>query len=247
MRPCDHAVRRHLARRRPDPRRDGLVVLADGDLAMVAGPTAATTTREDALAYRPDRRAGRLGRGRAALPLRHHRRGRRRGACPAARARRRRGPPGCRRWRGVPSSRSGPLPPEADGDRAESGAEHLGRLVSRSRLLNAAEGELGDLLTGRCRVVRRLAGHEELKLSCLVERPSVEPVRSVLRGVGLHPGGPGGLGDRTVGAVQLRGGRRGRGGGPVTGDSRLGGPSRVVEPGSRPTPSRWSGGWSSSS
>ena len=30
---------------------DGLVVLADGDLAMVAGPTPATTNREDALSY----------------------------------------------------------------------------------------------------------------------------------------------------------------------------------------------------
>jgi hypothetical protein len=47
-------------------------------------------------------------------------------------------------------------------------------------VLDVAEGELGDLLTGRCRVVRRLTGHEELKLSCLVERVSVERVRSVL-------------------------------------------------------------------
>jgi hypothetical protein len=71
-------------------------------------------------------------------------------------------------------------PPSADGERPVSGAEHLGRLVSRSRRLDGAEGELGDLLSGRCRVVRRLAGHHELKLSCLVERARVEPVRSVL-------------------------------------------------------------------
>jgi hypothetical protein len=158
---------------------DGLVVLADGDLAMVAGPTPAITTREDALSY--GRTVEQVASAVDVLPFRYGTTAadaqeardllREHGSAWAARL---------QKVEGCAELAIRAAPPEADGNRADSGAEHLSRLVSRSRLLNAAEGELSELLTGRCRVVRRLAGHEELKLSCLVERASVEPARSVL-------------------------------------------------------------------
>jgi len=158
----------------------GLDLLADGDLAMVVGPAAATTTRHDALTF--GRTVERIAWAVDVLPFRYGTTAadadearallREHGSAWAARL---------QKVEGCAELAIRAVPPAADEMRAESGAEHLGRLVSRSRLLNAAEGELGDLLTGRCRVVRRLAGHEELKLSCLVERASAEPVRSVLQ------------------------------------------------------------------
>ena len=158
---------------------DGLVVLADGDLAMVAGPTPATTNRGDALSY--GRTVEQVASSADVLPFRY---GTTVADTDEARALlREHGSAWVARLQKVEGCAELAIratPPAPDQERAESGAEHLGRLVSRSRLLNAAEGELGDLLTGRCRVVRRLAGHEDLKLSCLVERPSVERVRSVL-------------------------------------------------------------------
>lgn len=158
---------------------DGLVVLADGDLAMVAGPTPDTTTRDDALSY--GKTVEHVASAADVLPFRYGTTAtdadearallREHGSAWAARL---------QKVEGCAELAIRAAPPEADGKRAESGAEHLSRLVSRSRLLDVAEGELGELLTGRCRVVRRLAGHQELKLSCLVERSSVESVRSVL-------------------------------------------------------------------
>jgi hypothetical protein len=163
----------------PDLGEDGLAVLADGDLAMVVGPAQGTTSREDALSY--GRTVEQVASAVDVLPFRYgttvadtdEARAllRERGSAWAARL---------QKVEGCAELAIRATPPAPDQERAESGAEHLGRLVSRSRLLNAAEGELGELLTGRCRVVRRLAGHEDLKLSCLVERTSVEPVRSVL-------------------------------------------------------------------
>ena len=158
----------------------GLDLLADGDVAMVVGPTPPTTSREEALAF--GRTVERIALAVDVLPfrygttvadadearalLREH------GSAWAARLQK---VEGCAEL----AIRAAPAP--AAEQPAESGADHLNRLVSRSRQLDVAEGEVSDLLAGRCRVVRRLARHEELKLSCLVERPSVEPVRSVLR------------------------------------------------------------------
>ena len=160
---------------------DGLVVLTDGDLAMVAGSAPATTTREDALAF--GRTVEQVASAVDVLPFRY---GTTVADADEARALLREHGSGwaarLQKVEGCAELAIRAVPPAADENRAESGAEHLGRLVSRSRLLSAAQGELGDLLTGRCRVVRRLAGHEELKLSCLVERASAEPVRSVLQG-----------------------------------------------------------------
>ena len=157
---------------------DGLVLLADGDLAMVVGPAPAVTTREDALAHA--RIVEQVASAADVLPIRYGTTAtdtdearallREHGSAWAARLQK---VEGCAEL-AIRAS------PEADEPRAGSGAEHLGRLVSRSRTLNAVEGELGDLLTGRCRVVRRLAGHDELRLSCLVERDIVERVRSTL-------------------------------------------------------------------
>jgi len=158
---------------------DGLAVLAHGDLAMVVGPAPTTTTQEDALSY--GRTVEQVAAAADVLPFRYgttatdadearallHDRG----SAWAARL---------QKVEGCAELAIRAAPPEADGERTESGTEHLSRLVSRNRLLDVAEGELGDLLSGRCRVVRRLAGHQELKLSCLVERASVEPVRSLL-------------------------------------------------------------------
>jgi Gas vesicle synthesis protein GvpL/GvpF len=157
----------------------GHEVLTDGDLAMVVGPTPPATSREDALVF--GRTVERIASGVDVLPFRYgttvadtdEARGllHEHSAAWAARLQK---VAGCAELalRAAPS----PLPPE----RAESGTNHLHRLVSRSRQLDVAEGEVSELLTGRCRVVRRLVGHEVLKLSCLVERHSVEPVRSVL-------------------------------------------------------------------
>jgi Gas vesicle synthesis protein GvpL/GvpF len=158
---------------------DGLVLLADGELAIVAGPAQGTTTRDDALAHGriveqvasaadvlPIRYGTTAADADEALALLHEH-----GSAWAARL---------QKVEGCAEVAIRAAPPAANRERAESGSEHLARLVSRSRLLNAAEGELGELLTGRCRVVRRLAGHEELKLSCLVERSTVDAVRSVL-------------------------------------------------------------------
>lgn len=158
----------------------GLDLLADGELAMIVGPTPPTSSREDALAF--GRTVERIASSVDVLPfrygttvadadearvlLREH------GGAWAARLQK---VEGCAEL-AIRAAR-----PPADEQRAESGADHLNRLVSRSRELDAAEGEVSELLAGRCRVVRRLAHHDELKLSCLVERPSVEPVRSVLR------------------------------------------------------------------
>jgi Gas vesicle synthesis protein GvpL/GvpF len=158
---------------------DGLALLADGDLAMVVGPAQGTTSRDDALAH--GRIVEQVASAVDVLPIRY-------GATAAdtdeARAllRENRSAWAARlqKVEGCAEIAIRAAPPVADAERAESGAEHLNRLVSRTRLLDVAEAELGDLLTGRCRVVRRLAGHEELKLSCLVERARVEPVRSVL-------------------------------------------------------------------
>ena len=58
-------------------------------------------------------------------------------------------------------------PPEAG---SRSGAAHLNGLVSRSRRLDAAERDLSVAVADRCRDLRRLPGHERLRLSCLVER-----------------------------------------------------------------------------
>ncbi len=157
----------------------GLDLLAEGDLAMVVGPTPPITSREDALAF------GNTVEGIASavdvLPFRYgttvadadearallseH------GGAWAARL---------QKVEGCAELAIRAAPPPAAEHAAESGTDHLHRLVSRNQQLDVAEGEVGDVLAGRCRVVRRLAGHEELRLSCLVERACVEPVRSVL-------------------------------------------------------------------
>ena len=163
----------------PDLGEDELGVLADGDLAMVVGPAPATTSREDALAH--GRIVEEVASAVDVLPIRYGTT-----ATDTDEARsllREHGPAWAARLQKVEGCAELAIrvaPSAADEVRAASGAEHLAQLVSRSRLLNAAESELGDLLTGRCRVVRRLVGHEELKLSCLVERAQVEPVRSEL-------------------------------------------------------------------
>ena len=160
---------------------DGLTVLADRHLALVVGPAVATTTRDDALAF--GRTVERIASAVDLLPFRYgttaadadeardllhqHR---------AAWAARLQKVQGCAEL----AIRAAPPAAHEGRGRADSGAEHLGRLVSQSRLLDGAEDQVGDVLAGRCRVVRRLAGHGELKLSCLVERPSIAPVLSVL-------------------------------------------------------------------
>jgi hypothetical protein len=168
--------------RRADTRdldEDRLVLLPDGDLAMIVGPAPATTSREDALSF--GRTVEKVASTADVLPFRYGTTAedaeearallREHGSAWAARL---------QKVEGCAELAIRAAPPAADAERPQSGKEHLTRLVSRSRVLDAAEGELGDLLTGRCRVVRRLAHHEELKLSCLVERESVERVRSVL-------------------------------------------------------------------
>ncbi|HEX5861062.1 MAG TPA: GvpL/GvpF family gas vesicle protein [Nocardioides sp.] len=163
------------------PLDEGAELVEEGELAMVVGPAPTATSREDALAF--GRTIERLAAAVDVLPfrygttvadadeagalLREH------GSGWAARLQK---VEGCAEL----ALRATP-PPSHDQERAESGTAHLNRLVSRSRHLDAVEGEVADLLTGRCRVVRRLAGHEELRLSFLVERPSVEPVRSALQ------------------------------------------------------------------
>lgn len=158
---------------------DGLVLLADGDLALVVGPAPATTSREDALSH--GRIVEQVASTTDVLPIRYGTTAtdtdeaqallREHGSAWAARL---------QKVGGCAELAIRAAPPDPDEGRARSGAEHMGRLVSRSRTLNAAEAELGHLLTGRCRVVRRLAGHDELRLSCLVEREGVERVRSLL-------------------------------------------------------------------
>jgi hypothetical protein len=157
---------------------DGLALLEDGDLAMVVGPAPATTSREDALSY--GRTVEQVASAVDVLPFRY---GTTAADTEEARALlREHGSRWAARLQKVEGCAELAIraTPPMGGQRAGSGSEHLNRLVSRSRLLAGAEGELGHLLTGRCRVVRRLAGHEELKLSCLVERTSVDRVRSVL-------------------------------------------------------------------
>jgi hypothetical protein len=159
--------------------RDGLDVLADGDLAMIVGPTPSTTSREDALAF--GRIVERFASATDVLPFRY---GTTAADTEAARdllrehesswAARLLQVEGCSEL-AIRAAR-----PESDEEPAASGAEHLDRLVSRSRQLDIAEEEIGRLLTGRCRVVRRLAGHQELRLSCLVERHQVELLRLVV-------------------------------------------------------------------
>jgi hypothetical protein len=159
--------------------RDGLDVLAGGDLAMIVGPTTSTTSREDALAF--GRIVERFASAIDVLPFRY---GTTAADTEAARellrehesswAARLLQVEGCSEL-AIRAARPG------TGDEpATSGAEHLDRLVSRSRQLDIAEQEIGNLLTGRCRVVRRLAGHHELRLSCLVERHQVELLRLVV-------------------------------------------------------------------
>ena len=158
---------------------DGLALLADGDLAMVVGPAQGTTTREDALAH--GRIVEQVASAADVLPIRYGTTAA--GADEARSLLQEHGPAWAARLQKVEGCAELAIraaPPATDVVPAASGAEHMARLVSQSRLLNAAERELGDLLTGRCRVVRRLAGRDELKLSCLVEREDVEPVRSVL-------------------------------------------------------------------
>ena len=160
---------------------DGLALLADGDLAMVVGPAQGTASRDDALAH--GRIVEQVASAADVLPIRY---GATAADTDAARALlREHGSAWAARLQKVEGCaeiaiRAAPRASEAEAERAESGAEHMARLVSRTRLLDGAENELGELLTGRCRVVRRLAGHEELRLSCLVERANVEPVRSLL-------------------------------------------------------------------
>jgi hypothetical protein len=158
---------------------EGLELVEERDLALVIGPEPATTSRDDALAF--GRTVERIAAEVDVLPFRYgtatadteEARGllREHGAAWAARL---------QKVEGCAEVALRASPPPAPQERAESGADHLNRLVSRSRRIDAAEGEVADLLTGRCRVVRRLTGHEELRLSCLVERPGVERVRSVL-------------------------------------------------------------------
>jgi hypothetical protein len=157
----------------------GLELVEEGDLAMVVGPEPTTTNRDDALVFgrTVERIAGEVD----VLPFRYgttaadteEARGllREHGRGWAARL---------QKVEGCAELALRASPPPAPQERAASGADHLNRLVSRSRRIDAAEGEVADLLTGRCRVVRRLTGHEELRLSCLVERPAFERVRSVL-------------------------------------------------------------------
>ena len=158
---------------------DGLALLADGDLAMVVGPAQGTANRDDALAH--GRIVEQVASAVDVLPIRY-------GATAAdtdeARALlREHGSTWAARLQKVEGCAEIAIraaPPPADAERAESGAAHMARLVSRTRLLDSVETEVGELLTGRCRVVRRLAGHEELRLSCLVERANVESVHSLL-------------------------------------------------------------------
>ena len=158
---------------------DGLALLADGDLAMVVGPAPANTSREDALSHA--RIVEQIASAADVLPIRYGTTAndtdearallREHGSAWAARL---------QKVEGCAELAIRAALPETDEGRATTGAEHMGRLVSRSRMLDTAEKELGELLTGGCRVMRRLSGHDELKLSCLVERESVERVRSLL-------------------------------------------------------------------
>jgi hypothetical protein len=159
---------------------EGTELVTEGDLAIVVGPAPTATSREGALDF--GRKIEQLAAAVDVLPFRYgttaedvdearallgeH------GSTWAARL---------QKVEGCAELALRAAPPPHHQERAESGTAHLNRLVSRSRRLDAVEGEVADLLTGRCRVVRRLAGHEELRLSFLVERPSVEPVRSALQ------------------------------------------------------------------
>jgi len=163
----------------PTLERDGLDVLADGDLAMIVGPTPSNTSREDALAF--GRVVERLA---SAVDVLLFRYGTTAADTEAAQALLREHESS---WTarllqvgGCSELAIRATPRKKDPDPAVTGAQHLDRLVSRSRQLDAAEEEVGRLLTGRCRVVRRLAGHQELRLSCLVERHQVELLRLVV-------------------------------------------------------------------
>ena len=162
----------------PEPRWEGLNVLADGDLAMVAGPTPAITNREDALSY--GRTVEQVASAADVLPFRYDTTVadtdearallREHGSAWAARLQK---VEGCaelairqlRRQRSrsarsrARSTWAGWSPEPA----AERGRGRTGRPADRP-------------VPGRAPARR----HEELKLSCLVERPSVERVRSVL-------------------------------------------------------------------
>jgi hypothetical protein len=160
----------------PTVDRDGLDVLSDGNLAMIVGPTPSNTSREDALAF--GRVVERFASAVDVLPFRY---GTTAPDAETAQALLREHESswtarllqveGCSEL-AIRAARR-----EQEEDPAVTGAQHLARLVSRSRQLDAAEEEIGRLLTGRCRVVRRLAGHQELRLSCLVERHQVELLR----------------------------------------------------------------------
>lgn len=159
--------------------RDGLDVLADGDLAMIVGPTPSATSREDALAF--GRVVERFASAIDVLPFRY---GTTAADTESARALLRQHESS---WaarllqvEGCSELAIRAVRPESDEHPAASGAAHLDRLVSRSRQLDIAEEDIGRLLTGRCRVVRRLSGHQELRLSCLVERHHVELLRQVI-------------------------------------------------------------------
>lgn len=159
----------------------GTDLVEEGELAMIVGPAPTATSRDDALAF--GRTIEELAAAVDVLPFRY---GTTVEDADEARALlREHGPGWAARLQKVEGCAELALratpPPTHEKERAESGTAHLNRLVSRSRHLDAVESEVADLLTGRCRVVRRLAGHEELRLSFLVERPSVERVRSALQ------------------------------------------------------------------
>ena len=162
------------------PLDEGTELVTEGDLAIVAGPAPTTTSREDALDF--GRKIEQLAAAVDVLPFRY---GTTAGDVAEVNALLREHGPGwaarLQKVEGCAELALRAAPPPHHHERAESGTAHLNRLVSRSRHLDAVEGEVADLLTGRCRVVRRLTGHEELRLSFLVERPSVEPVRSALQ------------------------------------------------------------------
>ena len=158
---------------------DGLRAVTDGDLAIVAGPAPASTSREGALDF--GRTVERLAAAADVLPFRYGTSAadadevraflRENASSWAARL---------RQVEGCAELAIRAAPPEGQEQPADSGRAHLGRLVGRSRQIDAAEHEVTALLSGRCRVVRRLTGHEELRLSCLVERPQIELVRLVV-------------------------------------------------------------------
>ena len=166
----------------PAPRLDDLHLIwsDDRDLVLVAGPDPGEVDRAGALAF--GRAVERVARTVDLLPFRYRTTVEDAGA--ARRLLLERAPGWRRRLTAVRGcselavrveTRVAPAATEP-----RSGTTHLTRLVTRSRRLDAAERDLSVAVGDRCRDLRRLAGHDRLRLSCLVERGDVAHTREAV-------------------------------------------------------------------